>query len=95
MIAMAKPIWNRCPKHRIDMIRDYDKDLKPFYYCPTCGFYRYHDGIEGYNNKLINYENVNSKNIDEVGILCPQCQGNYLDSFEGKGLYCSRCKYRS
>ena len=97
---MAKLIWNRCPKHRKEMIRNYDENLRPFYYCPTCGFYRYHEGVEGYNNKLIQFEEdysnkINSQNIEKVGALCPQCQGNYLEPFEGEGWYCSRCKYRT
>ena len=50
---MAKLIWNRCPKHRIDMTRDYDEESRPFYYCPICGFYRYYEGSEGYNSELI------------------------------------------
>ena len=50
---MAKLIWNRCPKHRMDMIRDYDDELRPFYYCPICCFYRYYERNEGYNNSLI------------------------------------------
>ena len=39
---MAKLIWNRCPKHGMDMIRDYDDELKSFNkdetgpLCPQC-----------------------------------------------------------
>jgi ribosomal protein S27AE len=95
---MAKLIWNRCPKHRMDMTREYDDEHRPFYYCHICGFYRYHDGIEGYKKSLISEDNNESKsfqNIDETGPLCPQCKGNYLAPFEQDGWYCSRCKYRS
>ena len=95
---MAKLIWNRCPNHRMDMIRNYDKELRPFYYCPICGFYRYYEGQEGYNNDLISLDknelNFN-ENIEKNGPLCPQCKGDYLTPFENKGWYCSRCKYRS
>ncbi len=96
---MSKLIWNRCPKHRMDMTRDYDDESIPFYYCPICGFFRYHDGREGYNSKLIlenkgGYELDNTKNSDNYP-LCPQCKANYLTPFEKNGWYCSRCKYRS
>lgn len=94
---MAKLIWNRCPKHRMDMIRDYDNELRPFYYCPICGFYRYYEGNEGYNNSLISNDDneLKSFNKDETGPLCPQCKGNFLAPFEQDGWYCSRCKFRS
>ena len=94
---MAKLIWNRCPKHRMEMKRDYDKELRPFYYCPTCGFYRYYEGLEGYNNKLIlNKKNndINIQNNLNNNPLCPQCKANSLTPFEQKGWYCTRCKYR-
>jgi len=95
---MAKLIWNRCPKHRMDMLRKYDNELRPFYYCPICGFYRYYEGNEGYNNCLISNDKseLNEfKNISENSPLCPQCKCNYLAPFEQHGWYCSRCKYRS
>ena len=95
---MAKLMWNRCPKHRLDMKREFDEESRPFYYCPICGFYRYYEGNEGYNNNLIskNSSEFNQfKNINEEGPLCPQCKGNYLAPFEKNGWYCSRCKYRS
>jgi len=94
---MAKLIWNRCPNHRMDMIRNYDDELRPFYYCPICGFYRYYEGQEGYNNNLISLDKNeldSNENIDN-GPLCPQCKGEYLKPFENKGWYCTRCKYRS
>ncbi len=94
---MAKLIWNRCPKHRMDMTRDYDEESRPFYYCPICGFYRYYEGNEGYNSELIskNEHNLDSNNTEISGPLCPQCKANYLAPFEQNGWYCSRCKYRS
>ena len=97
---MAKLIWNRCPKHRMEMTRNYDNELRPFYYCPICGFYRYYEGKEGYDNKLIlnDQENLDlniSENSDITGQLCPQCKANNLTPFEQNGWYCSRCKYRS
>ena len=100
LVKMARLIWNRCPKHRMEMTRDYDKELRPFYYCPICGFYRYHEGKEGYDNRLIwsdigNLDLINSEKSDATGPLCPQCKGNYLSPFEGEGWYCSRCKFRN
>ena len=95
---MAKLIWNRCPKHRMDMIREHDAELRPFYYCPICGFYRYYEGNEGYDNSLISKDKNEFNSFIKIngnGPLCPQCKGNYLAPFEQDGWYCSRCKYRS
>ncbi len=86
---MAKLIWNGDSKHKMEMTRDHVKEVRTFYYWPICGFYRYHDGNEGYDNRFIwnNFGDLdfnNSEKYDKTYTIYVQCRGDCLEPIEGE-----------
>ena len=92
----------KCPQHKKKMEKEFDKQRTPFYYCPTCGYYRYYDGREGHDPSLIrgppsgpgHYGPPGGNSKLSTGPQCPKCRRAQLVPGPG-GWYCPLCGYRS
>ena len=93
LVIMPELDWKRCPKHKKNMKKDFDKYGTPFWYCPICGYYRYFDGRRGTDPSLIEQRQPPRQIQDSEGPLCPQCRMEHM-ILHSSGWLCPRCGHR-